>query len=300
MVLDVSVVILTLNREALLRETVADVLAQVPPPAEVVIIDGTARHEPETEAYLASVAGRVRHLRQARPGMTAARNQGIAAANGTVVLFVDDDVALPARFVAAHAANYADPTVGAVAGRVVVCLDPPRPLGAPPPPTGLDFDRDRRREVAFGRGCNLSFRRAALLEAGGFDEAMAGNAAGEEEDACFAVRRLGYRIVFDPSAWLVHRYQPSGGSRATFRDHGDDRSYYRNKVYFAIKNVAGLDFWRVLWDTYRTYTLGERARRGGLRTMAYRQALFWRGALEGVRQFQRSGHRRVPLPYRHP
>ncbi|MFN8535180.1 MAG: glycosyltransferase family 2 protein [Dehalococcoidia bacterium] len=298
--MNVSVVILTYNREELLCETIADVLGQTPAPGEIVVVDGSARHEAQTEAYLASVDGRVRYLRQSRPGMTAARNIGIEAAGGSIVLFVDDDVALPAGFVAAHAANYADPAVGAVGGRVHVSLDVTRPLGTPPPATGTDFDRLDRRIVAFGRGCNLSFRRSAIVEAGGFDETMTGHATAEEEDACFAVRRLGYRIVFDPAAWLIHRYQPSGGSRAEFRDHGDDLSYYRNKTYFALKNVAGLDFARVLWDTYRSNTLSARVRQAGPRRLFGRQILFWRGAAAGVAQFRRSGARRVALPYRHP
>ncbi|GIW07560.1 MAG: hypothetical protein KatS3mg060_2365 [Dehalococcoidia bacterium] len=298
--LDVSVVICTYNREALLRETIADVLAQDPAPAEIVVVDGTVRHEAETEALFAAVAGRVRHLRHRRPGLTAARNLGIEAATRGIILFLDDDVALPPGFVAAHATNYADPTVGAVGGRVILQPNVQRPLGTPPPPTGRDFDRGERRDVPFGRGCNLSFRRAALVAAGGFDEAMTGGAPGEEEDACFAIRRLGYRVVFDPAAWLIHRSEPTGGTRSFARDPGDDRSYYRNKVYFAIKNVAGLDFWRVLWDTYRTWTFGPSSRRGGLPRLLRRQALFVWGAAEGIHVFRRSGHRRRPLPYRHP
>jgi glycosyltransferase involved in cell wall biosynthesis len=296
----VSVVIVTYQREALLRETLADVLALDPAPAEIVIVDGTAEHEPETDASLAAVAGRIRHLRHHRPGLIAARLIGQEAATGDILLFLDDDVALPRGLVAAHAAHSADPTVGAVAGRVVVQREVIRPLVVPPSPTGHDFDRVDRRDVAFGRGCNLSFRRAALLAAGGFDPALTGNPAADEEDACFAVRRLGYRIVFEPTAWLVHRYEPVGGTRAALRDHGDDSSYYRNKVYCAIKNVGGLDFWRVRWDTYRTYTPSERVRRGGLGLLARRQALFWRGVVAGIQQFRRSGQRRVPLPYRHP
>lgn len=297
--MNVSVVIVTYQREALLRETLADVLALDPAPAEIVVVDGTPEHEPETDADLVAAAGRIRHIRHNRPGLIAARIIGLEAATGDLLLFIDDDVALPPGLVAAHAAHYADPAVGAVAGRVVVQREVSRPLVAPPP-TGHDFDRVDRRDVAFGRGCNLSFRRAALLAAGGFDPMLTGNPAADEEDACFAVRRLGYRIVFEPDAWLIHRYEPVGGTRAVFRDHGDESSYYRNKVYFAIKNVGGLDFWRVLWDTYRTYTLSERVRRGGLGLLARRQALFWRGVVAGFQQFRRSGQRRVPLPYRHP
>ncbi|MCS6802250.1 MAG: glycosyltransferase family 2 protein [Chloroflexota bacterium] len=298
--MNVSVVMATRNREALLRETIADALAQEPLPAEIVVVDGTPEHEPETDAYLAEVAGRIRHLRHSRPELIAARALGLEAATGEVILFIDDDVALPPGFVAAHAVPSAGRTVGAVAGRVVVQREVRRPLAAPPPPTGQGCDRVDRRDVAFGRGCNVSFRRAALLAAGGFDQRLTGNPAADEEDACFAVRRLGSRSVVDPAAWLIHRYAPTGGIRAAVRDQGDDLSSCRNTGYFASNNVGGLDFWRVLWNTCRTSTLSDRARRGGLGTLARRQALFWRGAVEGVRQFRRSGQRRVPLPSRRP
>lgn len=295
----VSVIVPTYRRERLLCETVADVLAQTYRPMELVVVDQTPAHDEETRLYLDRVADQIRLLRVEPPGIPRARNAGVLAARGDVVLFVDDDVVLPPEFVATHARRYREARIGGVAGRVVVSADVARPLVEPPPATGVDFDRTEPGDAAFARGCNMSFRKDLLVRAGLFDEAYSGHTAGEEEDACFAVRRLGYRIAFDPEAWLVHRYERQGGSRVAIPESGSHVSYYRNKVYFALKNVGGLDFWRVLWDTYRSGAWSSEARARGVSEVLRRQCLFAQGVGQGIHLFRRRGRRERPLPYGH-
>src|SRR5437879_5783599 len=90
-----SVVIPTLNRAAKLERTLRSLAAQtVPPDAyEVLVIDNGSS---DGTAELLLCYGRNftnwQGLREAQPGAAAARNRGVLASRGEVVLFLDDDV----------------------------------------------------------------------------------------------------------------------------------------------------------------------------------------------------------------
>jgi cellulose synthase/poly-beta-1,6-N-acetylglucosamine synthase-like glycosyltransferase len=173
--------------------------------------------------------------------VVAARNRAVAASQGDVLLFVDDDVLAPDRtLVSRHAANYDDPRVMAVVGRerqvgeqVGPSSDRTDRADAPalPPPAGqsplqqaLWFDRngDRRQQVCTFCTCNSSVRRSAWVAVGGFDERFRGNSYGDDYDFALRLHARGDVIVYDPTAWLVHLRAPAGGLRLTDRQNPVD------------------------------------------------------------------------------
>jgi glycosyltransferase involved in cell wall biosynthesis len=93
----VSVIIPTYNRAALGPEAVASVLAQTWRDYEILVVDDGSTDD--TAEKLAPLAPRVQVLRQpTRRGVSAARNQGVAAARGQWLAFLDsDDLWLPAK-----------------------------------------------------------------------------------------------------------------------------------------------------------------------------------------------------------
>jgi len=285
----VSIIIPTYCRERPLRETLKAVLSQRAH-FEVIVVDQTPVHEPGTEHFLSEVAGEIRHILLTYPNLPAARNAGVREARGEIVLFLDDDIHPGPALAKRHLRHYSDPTVGGVAGRVHVSPTPD-PEGYPWPDGHDIFDRNRPGEYPFVRGCNMSFRRDLVLEAGLFDEHYLGNGVGEEEDLAFAIRRLGYRITFDPEAWVIHLQDPIGGCRAGEKDIRETPTFYRNKVYFALKNVKGLDFWRVLWDTYWSGAWQGQSR-------LKRQFSFLKGLWHGWQAYQHAGWHLQRLPYR--
>ena len=56
-------------------------------------------------------------------------------------------------------------------------------------------------------GCNMSFRKAALLEIGGFDPIY--RAAGDDVDVCWRIQESGYTIGFHPGAMVWHHRRNS-------------------------------------------------------------------------------------------
>ena len=115
----ISVVIPTYGREAVLCNTIQNVLEQTYPAFELIIVDQTSSHEPATTDFLASLAAnpQVSLYTVAWASLPAARNYAVERSHGDIILFLDDDVELPQGFLAAHAHNYqTQPEVGAVAG----------------------------------------------------------------------------------------------------------------------------------------------------------------------------------------
>jgi GT2 family glycosyltransferase len=77
-----------------------------------------------------------------------------------------------------------------------------------------------------------------LLQTGYFDSKFSGNAIFEDTDLCFRFRKLGYKIIFDPKAELIHLAHPRGGCET--RSLSQTEYYYhflRNKTLFFLKNM---------------------------------------------------------------
>ncbi|MBD1940859.1 glycosyltransferase family 2 protein, partial [Coleofasciculus sp. FACHB-712] len=184
----ISVIIPTYGREEPLRDTLKDVLLQDYPAFEVLVVDQTATHQPETQAYLEELAnsGKIRWFRVDWASLPGARNYAVRRAVGEIVLFLDDDVLLKPGYLEAHARNYLErPEVGAVAGRVFDRMkleDSGNKLTIEDlPPEAMDpgiawYHIDlvhtvKPQRVLTARGCNMSFRREIFTKHGlHFDE----------------------------------------------------------------------------------------------------------------------------------
>jgi glycosyltransferase involved in cell wall biosynthesis/preprotein translocase subunit SecG len=85
-------------------------------------------------------------------------------------------------------------------------------------------------------GCNMSFRRDVLAEIGGLRDDYPGTEVGEDTDISIRVTKLGYRIVFNPRAVLLHVGAPQAkGKRFNAR-----YEYYhrRNNFVMLLRNYG--------------------------------------------------------------
>jgi glycosyltransferase involved in cell wall biosynthesis len=217
----VTVVVPTYQREDPLLETLRHVEAQERVPDEVLVIDQSPRHTPETAAALAAAerAGKIRCIRQQPASLTKARNRGLQEARGDVVLFLDDDVLLPDGLVATHLRHFERGEVDAVGGPT---LDAPAAFDWRELPAGDPRAAAVRMPNNSGRwaagiphlvGCNHSVLRDRAIRIGGYDELFVGSAYCEDGDFALRLYEAGGRFVYDPAAWLIHRRVPSGGCR---------------------------------------------------------------------------------------
>jgi glycosyltransferase involved in cell wall biosynthesis len=183
-----SVVIATKDRAPMLDEALASLRRQIDaPPFELIVVDNGSADE--TEAIAARHGALYVYV--AEPNRGAARNAGIARASGEVIVFVDDDVVTPPRFLAAHAAAHDQEIFPrAVSGPIVNVPSPAHQ----PAPTATNVSR------AFFVTCNVSVRRASLEAVGGFDESF--DLYGWEDTELGArLREHGVRRHF---AWDAH------------------------------------------------------------------------------------------------
>jgi GT2 family glycosyltransferase len=70
-----------------------------------------------------------------------------------------------------------------------------------------------RTDAHHAQGCNMSFRKDVAIKLGGFDKRFGGSAHLEETDFCVRLIKGGYRMVFDPTAELIHLKDAAGGCR---------------------------------------------------------------------------------------
>jgi glycosyltransferase involved in cell wall biosynthesis len=241
-----SVVLCTLGRSATLRRAITSVLAQRDVELELILVD----NEPASGRTLAAIAGlsddRLRYIVQPRRGLSAARNAGVAAATGSVVVFTDDDcTADPGWLHAIVTLLDQYPDVDAVTGRTLaegpttpyqelfeefgsfnrgeertVWRYPPKPAASTP--SGL-ADLGTLGEAApifpysavYGSGNNMAFRSATLQQVGPFDESLGAgspSAGGEDLDMFIRVMLAGLVLVYEPSALVWHSHRSDAGA----------------------------------------------------------------------------------------
>ena len=296
----VSVILPTYGREALLRRTLADVLQLKWAELEVVVVDQTPTHEPATTQLLEAARDRIRHLRHAPPGVVGALNRGLREARGDIALLLDDDIVIEdAGLVAGHVANYADASIGAVAGRVLDAADPREgdyDARSADPVWGFfrsRWDHPVRCDVTTAPGANMSVRRDVLLRLGGLDERIRGNAFRWENDACLTLRAAGLRTVYDPGPTVLHHYGSAGGNDNRHllgrepASHAWYRDFFHNHVYVTLKHLPAATLPTLLWRLYRAHVLNRPYVGQGAAFLGQRHRAFVAGVLAGRRSDRR-------------
>lgn len=240
----VSVVIATFGREQPLCDTIAAMLAQAYDDFELIVVDQTATHDTATTEFLAAHRERIRYIQEPRPSVTRARNIGLEAARGDVVLFVDDDVVPDdGDLIARHAERYADAAVGCVAGRVRESTPPNGPAGVAKVTLFgrivVNYSGEHAAEVQMAKGANMSCRRDAIASVGGFDTRYGGTAVLEEADACYRLRAAGWKVIYEPRASLRHLLSPHGGCRAATLIDGRYWLFHNSALFYRKLKPAG-------------------------------------------------------------
>jgi hypothetical protein len=166
----VSVVVSVRDGAAFLEQALESVLSQTLHELELIVVDdGSTDRTPEILAAFAARDNRVRVLQPEGSGVTAALNQGCAAAAATYIARFDgDDVALPDRLSRQAELLDAHPNVGLVGG-AYFSIDAAGRRGATfKPPTGDAALRARLSRYNVFAHPAATFRRAAFEEVGGY------------------------------------------------------------------------------------------------------------------------------------
>lgn len=219
--MDLSIVVPTYNGSAVLPRLLHSIrLAEHPSSYEIFVCDDGSSEDIATVVALHGRDLPIHVLWQDRLGerRAAARNMGIRASQGDIILFLDDDVAFSRTFLTAHLRwhKHADQARLVFGFRNRVRLEPPDLSESVVPsindhrPTWIGRLGERLGESPvpwyYAATCNLSVcRRGADLL---FDETFVGWGC---EDIEFAYRcwRAGVELHCNPDAMVVHLDQDS-------------------------------------------------------------------------------------------
>jgi glycosyltransferase involved in cell wall biosynthesis len=207
----VSILICTRNRGGSLGGTLASLRAiRTSIPWEALLLDnGSTDNTADVLKAACAERPNFRYLYEAQQGLGAARDTGWRHAAGEIIALSDDDCYFAPDYVDALVAvfdEHAD--VGVVGGRILLYDQ-----------TDAELTIDTREdsevtqpytvvEVAAFHGANLSFRRAALEAAGGFDREFGAGTPFPAEDiaAAAAVIWAGYPGRYDPRPLIYHHH----------------------------------------------------------------------------------------------
>jgi len=251
----VSVIVPSLGRKECLVECVGAILNQnVKMTYEVIVVIDGANWE-DAVRELQSRFPEERRIRYdtspVRRGSPFAKNVGAQMSNAEILVFVDDDTIPLSGWLQSIVESYSQ-DVGGVGGSE----QKQSPLGflrrawfrfwgdstGKVTRSGLVISnfgasKSGMETVDCLAGANMSFRRSAFEQAGGFDSRFGGTAYREETDLCLRVGKHS-RLVFVPQAMVMHREEERGGNTPESKREWN-YWYHRNNTYFFLKNLGG-------------------------------------------------------------
>jgi GT2 family glycosyltransferase len=222
----VSIVVATCDRPHDLRNCLRCLTNQISPRSlEIIVVD----NHPDSGKTAPIVAEfpTVRLIQEARRGLSYARNAGITASRGAIIVATDDDVTMPPHWLEALVAPFNRPDVMAVTGNILpaeletsaqLLFEEYGGLGRgfiPCAVNGNWFEACPYRTVPtwdLGATANAAFRATLFREAaiGLLDEALGvGTPTGCSEDTYvfYKVLKKGYTILYQPTAYVWHTHR---------------------------------------------------------------------------------------------
>lgn len=202
----ISVILPVHNGALWIRECVESLLAQRMPPREVIVVDDGSHDDPA--GSLRGLPVHFIRLDENR-GRASARNAGIAAAGGDLIVFAEDDGHYPPQYLERIVEPFADPGVAGSIG----------PCRVHQPNTFITRCRDAERAghyATFKPFTAWAYRTADLRAIGGFDPTLE---FAEDIDLGRRVALQCGRIAYVPEAVWYHRepHRLSGFIRRRYR-----------------------------------------------------------------------------------
>jgi GT2 family glycosyltransferase len=220
-----SVVVATLDRPEDLRACLRCLVTQASSRSvEIIVVDnnpGSGLTPPVVAEFPGALL-----FEERRRGLAYARNRGVIASRGDIIVATDDDVTMPPEWLDKLVAPFAEPDVMVVTGNIVprelattaqLLFEAYGGLGRGPERRVVDkdwFDRCRTAVPTWtlGATANAAFRSSIFRHAqiGLMDEALGPgmpSGVGEDTYLFYRVLKAGYTIVYEPAACVWHEHR---------------------------------------------------------------------------------------------
>jgi glycosyltransferase involved in cell wall biosynthesis len=241
-ILRISVVVCTYNRAQVVKNAVAGLLQQVRSSTEIIVVNGPSTDN--TLDVLTAFGSKIKITNCPTANVSRARNIGIEASRGDVVAFIDDD-AVPASNWLSELASVYHGTEAAGAGgpvfnegaitepwRICTCTRTGDVNVDSKPPIS-QYLRAGADPFMYLAGCNMSFRRSALIAAGGFNEGL--EYGYDDVEICRVLVDYGRTLAWSPKVKVHHRPAASEirDSKGIIRDIS---GFMRSQAIFALQD----------------------------------------------------------------
>jgi GT2 family glycosyltransferase len=251
----VSVVVCAYNAADTLEDCLVSLERLNYPDYEIILVNDGSKDQ---TSEIGHRHPRVRVIDIANGGLSAARNVGLAEADGEIIAYTDADARVDRDWLTFLVQPFlTSDVVGSGGPNVVPGDDPPMAQSiarAPGGPTHVLLD-DRIAEHV--PGVNMAFRREALLAIGGFNPIYL--RAGDDVDVCWRLQTRGWKIGFASSALVWHHHRASvqaywrqqvgyGEGEMWLMAHHPEK-FLDGRMLWSGRIYSPLPFVRSLWGT---------------------------------------------------
>jgi glycosyltransferase involved in cell wall biosynthesis len=209
----ISVILPACNESVLLKRTVEQFSATLPPNSEIIVVDNGSTDGCSSFLEQGEYKG-VHLVRAPEPlGVSGARNRGLAQAEGEVVVFADVHIDIPEHWWQPIVALLNDPRVGVVGPAIGVMGDPEYPKSC-----GQRIADSKLRVEWLGHkseepypvptlgGGFMAMRHDTLKQAGAFDTDML-QWGSEDLELCVRYWLLGFEAWVVPDLIVLHYFR---------------------------------------------------------------------------------------------
>lgn len=236
---------------------------------EIVLVDNGSTDDTAKviEAQKDSMPAPVKSIQEMVPGLGRARNAGIRAASGEIIVFTDDDCYPNEDWLVEIDKAFLDPGLGFLTGKVVLHDPDDYPISVNLLEDARDVPAGTYVSPYILMGANLAFRREALEEIGGFDSNLGAGTRYpvEDVDAAARVVMAGWSGAYRPNIVVRHHHgRREVDVAALCRGYDYARGAYhmklllRGKPWFFARGIISLR-WRFSWSSLFWETRGGTA-----------------------------------------
>ena len=224
---DLSLVICTRNRAAQLAQTLKRLLAiRSQLSWELVIVDNesTDRTSAVVQEFAPTFDHPVQMIKKQGRGVAVAKNAGWQSARADIVVCIDDDCYPERDYLDSIFDCFAnDPRVGFAGGRILLHDPTDRKITIQEHLQPFSFAPGSFILPGAIQGANVAYRRAALIEVGGFDTWFGAGAlySGDETELMARISAAGWNGAYNPKAVVYHHH-----GRKTASDEWRLRRWY--------------------------------------------------------------------------
>ena len=221
MALDISIIICTYNRERYLPEAITSLVEQDfdKDRFETIVVNNNSTDNTEKvcREFIAAHPGHLLYYyNETEQGSSPARNKGARHANGSLLIFMDDD-AIAEKDYLKNAWNFhlSNPDIHGFGGKIIARYIPSKPKWMSHYVSALVGNFDYALTVIefqsnkYPLESNMAVTKQAFDEVGGFNVALAGvkgtlRIGGEGKDLYFRLKEKGHKVFYVPCMVVHH------------------------------------------------------------------------------------------------